>query len=112
MPRLGSLGLVAALLLRVGVARGQDEAPDPVHVVVDGGSTDVELRLSRLRSEETLLRCHGRCEFFAPRGRYRVYARDLRTGRQYELGLRVRGPSAFRLRQGDSSARTTGLVVG
>jgi hypothetical protein len=106
------LGLFAVLLLRVGTAQGQDNAPDPVHVVVDGGSKDVELRLSRERSEETLLRCQGRCEFFAPRGRYRIYARDSSTGKEYELGLRVRRPSEFLLRQGDSSARITGLVVG
>lgn len=112
MPRLGSLGLVAALLLRVGVAHGQEADPDPVHVVVDGGSPNVELRLSRGSGEETLLRCAGRCEFFAPRGRYRVHARDSSTGKEYELGLRIRRSSAFRLRQGDSSARTAGLVLG
>lgn len=112
MPRLGSLGLCAAFVLRVGTAQGQENPPDPVHVVVDGGSRDVELRLSRERGDETLLRCHGRCEFFAPRGRYRIYARDSSTGKEYELGLRVRRPSEFRLRQGDSSARTTGLVLG
>lgn len=112
MPKLGSLGLMAALLLRVGTAQGQEDAPDPVHVVIDGGSQEVELRLSRGRGDETLLRCQGRCEFFAPRGRYRVHARDSSTGKEYELGLRIRHPSAFRLRQGDPSARTAGLVVG
>jgi hypothetical protein len=109
---MGSLGLVAALLLGAGTAQAEQASPDPVHVVVDGGSPNVELRLTRGNGEETLLRCQGRCEFFAPRGRYRVHARDSSTGKEYELGLRVKHSSAFRLRQGDSSARTAGLVLG
>lgn len=106
------MGLLAGILLRVGSAQAQEEATQPAHVVIEGGSPEVELRLSRGSSDETLLRCQGRCEFFAPKGRYRLYARDANTGAEHELGLRVRHSGRFRLRQGDSSARTAGLVVG
>jgi hypothetical protein len=112
MKRLGCAGLVLVSLLCASRAHAQDEEPERARVVLDGGTPTMELRLTRQKSDETLLRCEGRCAFIAPVGRYRVFARDPSTGAEYELGLRVKRSGEFRLRQGDSTAQMTGLALG
>jgi hypothetical protein len=56
-------------------------------------------------------RCTAYCDFWAPPGKYTVYALDPLSGERKDLSLRIKQSSRFELEPGDDEARATGFAV-
>jgi hypothetical protein len=117
--RLWALWLgLGTWLLGVGSARAQEldtwHGDDPlrVPVVFSGLGGSVRLEVAEADTEHVVAECQRRCVLYIAPGRYVVQARNLQTGADHQIGIRVRGASRFVFAEGDDTARTTGLVLG
>ena len=113
--RVGVVAVGLCLLLGSKMARAEGSARAPaegVSVRISGVLRSVTLRIADEDTDRTVASCRGPCSFHAPAGHYTVYSRDDETGDRHELGLRVRHAGHFRFDAGDSTAKTTGLVIG
>ena len=109
-----------ALSTFVLAAQAQAQTPPPgwyppppylAHVSVQAGPS-AELSVLPAGGSDAVARCTGYCDFWTLPGRYTLYSLDHSTGEREHLALRITQSSRFQLEPGDSSARTTGLVVG
>lgn len=116
--RIGVVVVGLAVLLGVRTARAEGpETARPsrardVAVRISGLERSVSLEVVASDTDDIVASCTGPCTFRAPRGRYVVYTTDAATGDRRQVGLRLRHDSHFYYRAGDSTAKTTGLVVG
>jgi hypothetical protein len=113
--KIGAVGVGLVMLLAVKSARAEDDElvpAEPVPVTISGLSAGTSVRVVEGDSLRPVVTCPYDCRFNAPPGGYRLYFRDPRTGKEQELGVRVREATKLRLERGDPSTRRTGLVLG
>ena len=83
------------------------------HVSIQAASfTELEVVPSGGTGLPPVARCTAYCDFWAPPGKYTLFAHDRSTGERKNLSLRIKRSSRFEFEAGDDGARSTGLALG
>jgi hypothetical protein len=118
MNAMSAWGCALSTWFLLGTAHAQTPAPQgyPAHLshvsIQAAPATQLEVvPKTGAMDSPAVARCTAYCDFWAPPGKYVVYARDPLTGERKDLSLRIKQSSRFELQPGDDDARATGLAV-